>query len=160
MMAEQFVARGLGQPAQVLVHRAVEMLQKIFRQQDDVVAALAQGRRAELDHVQAVKQILPEIVLADGFDDVPVGGGDEADIDAQFIVAAHARESAVLQKAEQLGLQRPAHVADFVQKNGAAMGFLDAAQFLFDSAGEGAFFVAEEFAFQQVFGMAAQLMRM
>ena len=151
-MAEQFVARGLGQPANVLVHRGVEMLQKRLRQQEDVLAPFAQGRRTELDHVEPVKQVLPEIVLADGFDDVLVGGGDEADIHPQLVIAPHARKRAVLQKAQQLGLQRTAHVADLVQENGAAVGFLHAAQLLFDSAGEGAFLVAEQFAFQQVFG--------
>ena len=84
--------------------------------------------------------------------DVAVGGGDEADVDAQFLRAADARERAVLQKPQQLGLKRLAHVGDFVEKNRAAVGLLDAAGFLFDRAGERAFFVAEQFAFQQRLG--------
>ena len=63
-------------------------------------------------------------------DDVAVGGGDQADIDPQFLRAADAREGAVLQKPQQLGLQRPAHVRDFVQEDRAAVGFLDAAGLL------------------------------
>ena len=89
---------------------------------------------------------------ADGLDDVAVGGGDEAHVDPQFLRAAHAGEAAVLEEAQQLGLERPAHVADFVQEDGAAVGFLDAAGFLLQGAGEGAFFVAEQLAFQQRFG--------
>ena len=85
-------------------------------------------------------------------DDVAVGGGDEADVDAQFLRAADAREGAVLQKPQQLGLQRLAHVGDFIEKNRAAVGFLDAAGLLFQRAGERALFVAEQFAFQQRFG--------
>jgi hypothetical protein len=64
-------------------------------------------------------------------DDVAVGGGDEPDVDAQFLRAADARERAVLQKAQQLGLQRLAHVGDFIEKNRAAVGFLDAAGLCF-----------------------------
>ena len=41
-----------------------EMLQKMLGQQQNVLAALAQRRQAELHHVQAVKQILAEFVLA------------------------------------------------------------------------------------------------
>ena len=66
-------------------------------------------------------------------------------------VAADAGERAVLQKPQQFGLERLAHVADFVQKNRAAIGFLDAAGFLFHRAGESALFVAEQFAFQEGF---------
>jgi hypothetical protein len=109
------------------------------------------GRRTELDDVEAVEKVFAEIVLADGFDDVAVGGGDEADIHVQFIIAADAGEGAVFQEAEQFGLERAAHVADFVEENGAVVGFLDAAEFLADGAGEGAFFVAEQFAFEEVF---------
>ena len=83
--------------------------------------------------------------------DVAVGGGDEADVHMQFIVAANAGVGAVLQETEQFGLERAAHVADFVQEDGAVVGFLDAAEFLFDGAGEGALFMAEKFAFQEVF---------
>ena len=69
-----------------------------------------------------------------------------------LLVAADAGEGAVFEEAEQFGLEGAAHVADFVQEDGAAVGFFDAAEFLADGAGEGAFFVAEEFAFQEVLG--------
>ena len=115
-------------------------------------AAFAQGRGTERDDVEAVEQVFAEIVLADGFDDVAVGGGDEADVHLKFLVAADAGEGAVFEEAEEFGLEGAAHVADFIQEDGAAVGFLDAAEFLADGAGEGAFFVAEEFAFQEVFG--------
>ena len=85
-------------------------------------------------------------------DDVAVGGGDEADVHFEFLVAADAGEGAVFQEAEEFGLEGAAHVADFIQEDGAAVGLLDAAEFLADGAGEGAFFMAEEFAFEEVFG--------
>ena len=68
--------------------------------------------------------------VGDGLDDVAVGGGDEPDVDAQFLRAADAGERAVLQKAQQLGLQRAAHVGDLIEENRAAVGFLDAARLL------------------------------
>ncbi len=65
---------------------------------------------------------------------------------------AHARERAVLQEPEQLGLERAAHVGNLIQENRAAVGLFDAAGLLPVGAGEGAFFVAEEFAFQEGLG--------
>ena len=73
------------------------------------------------------------------------------DVDAQFLRAADARERAVLQKPQQLGLQRPAHVGDLVQENRAAVGLLHAPGLLLERAGERAFLVAEQFAFEQRF---------
>ncbi len=99
-----------------------------------------------------MKQIFAELFGGNGLHDVAVGRGDEADIDAQFLRAADAREAAVFQKPQQLGLKRLAHVGDFIEKNRAAIGFLDATEFLFERAGERAFFVAEQFAFQKRFG--------
>ena len=116
------------------------------------LAAFPQRRQAELHDVQPVKQIFAELVRGDGLGDVAVGRGDETHVDAQFLRAADAREGAVLQKPQQLGLKRLAHVGDFVEKNRAAVGLLHASGFLFQRAGERAFFVAEQFAFEQRFG--------
>src|SRR5208283_4273783 len=108
----------------------------MLRQQQDIVAAVAQGRQLDLHDVQPVKQILAELAAADGLREVAVRRGNEADIDAQLLRAADARERAVLQKAKQLGLKRLAHVGDFVEKNRAAVGFLDSSRLLFQRAGE------------------------
>ena len=69
----------------------------------------------------------------------------------KFLRAADARERAVFQKPQQLGLQRLAHVGDFVEKNRAAIGFFNAAGFLFQRAGERALFVAEQVRFRAAF---------
>ena len=82
----------------------------------------------DLHDVQPVKQILAELAAGDGLREVAVRRGDEPDVDAQFLRAADARERAVFEKAEQLGLKRLAHVGDFVEENRAAVGFLDAAR--------------------------------
>jgi hypothetical protein len=53
------------------------------------------------------------------------------------------------QDAEQLGLKLHGDVAHFVEENGSFIGEFEASNFLIDGAGEGAFFVSEEFTFQQ-----------
>ena len=152
MVRGELFAGGTGQSFNLLLHHGVEVPQEVLGQHGHVRAALAQGRRAELHDVQAVEQILAELVLADGSNDVAIGRGDEPHVDPQLGVAPHAGEGAVFQKPQQLGLERAAHVANLVQKNGAAVRLLDAARFLFDRTGEGALLVTEQLALQQRLG--------
>ena len=67
----------------------------------------------------------------------------------EFDVGADAVETPLLGHAEQLGLQRRGHVGDFIQEDGAVVGHLEAANPLRHRAGEGAFLVPEELAFEQ-----------
>ena len=55
----------------------------------------------------------------------------------------------VLQDAQQLGLQLQRNVANFIQEQRAPMRKFHAPEFLADRAGESAFFMSEQFAFQQ-----------
>ena len=60
-------------------------------------------------------------------------------------------EAALLGHAQQLGLQAAGDMSrNFIQEDRAAVGHLEAADALRHRAGEGAFFVAEKFAFEQV----------
>ena len=67
-------------------------------------------------------------------------------------VAADALEGAALQHAENFRLRGRRHVADFIQENRAVVALLEFADALDRRAGERAFFVAEQFAFQKLFG--------
>ena len=58
----------------------------------------------------------------------------------------------LLQHAQNLGLNRGAHVADFVEEQAAAIGLLEAADALPIGARERALFVAEQFGFEQRLG--------
>jgi hypothetical protein len=81
-----------------------------------------------------------------------VRGADDAHIDRDLLTPADALDGALLQEAQQLGLQRKRQVADFVEHQGAAAGGLDLAERLLGGTGEGAFLVAEQLAFEQVLG--------
>lgn len=72
-----------------------------------------------------MEKILPKFPLLDRLDDVAVRGGDESDVDMQLLCAADAGEGAVLEKPQQLRLERPARVANLVQKNGPPVRLLD-----------------------------------
>ncbi len=74
---------------------------------------------------------------------------DDADVYLDRLVAADARDLAVFQHAQQLGLQRQRHVADFVEEQGAAVGIFETALAHLVGAGEGAGLVAEQLVVEQ-----------
>src|SRR5205809_60198 len=99
-----------------------------------------------------MKKVLAKLILFYSLNDIAIRRGNETHVDAQLFVAADANECAILEEAQQLGLQGPAHVADFVEEDRAAIGFFHAAQLGFDRAGECALLVAEELAFEEGLG--------
>ena len=86
-------------------------------------ARVAQRRQRDRQHVQPVEQVLAELSRAcTSSSQVPVGRRDHADVDADVGRAADALERLLLEKAQQLGLQRRHHLADLVEEHRAAVG--------------------------------------
>ena len=79
-----------------------------------------------------------------------MGGGDQAYIHPQGLLAAHALEGAILQYPQEPHLNGRGQLADFVEKEGAAIGALEPTQAAIGGAGEAAAFVTEEFRVHQV----------
>ena len=97
-------------------------------QQPDVVAPLAQRRDLDVHDVEAVKQILAELVRRHAIDQPTVGRGDDANVDARrAAIGADALNLAVLEKPQQQRLHLQAHLADFVHEDRAAMRLLEPA---------------------------------
>ncbi len=121
------------------------------REQRDVVAAFAQRRQGELDHAQAVIEVLAKLAGAALVVEILVGGGDDAHVDADGLGVAQARDGAFLQRAQQLGLQLERHLVDLVEKDGAAVGELELADLAaLARPREGAAAVAEDLGLHQV----------
>ena len=108
-------------------------------------------RHHDGEHVQAVIKVFAEVAFARHHRQVAVGGGDDAHIDLDRALGADRIDFAFLQRAQQLDLHVQAQFADLVQEQGAAIGFLEFAQMLVGGAGEGAFLMAEQDGFDQVF---------
>ena len=83
---------------------------------------------------------------------VAVGRGDDAHVDLQRRRAADALEALLLERAQDLGLQRQRQVADLVEEQRAAMRQLELARLARDRAGERALLVAEELGLEQRLG--------
>ena len=123
---------------------------EMLGQRHDLARPIAQRRHANLDHVEAIIEVLAKALLAHRLFERLVGGGDDAGVDLRGRRAADPLESLVLQKAQQLGLQRGREVADLVEKDRAAVGRLEPARLVLDCAGERAANVSEQLAFQQM----------
>ena len=128
-----------------------EALDEMTGQRNDVAGAVAQRRHQDGKHVQPVIQVLAEAALARHASQVAVGGADDAHIHLHRPFGADGIDFALLQGAQQLDLHVQAKLADLVQEQGTAVGFLEFAQMLVAGAGERALFVAEQDALDQVF---------
>ena len=124
--------------------------QKTFREQSEIFRPLAQRRHDDRDDIQAIQQIFAERVLFDHVGEIAIGRGDDAHVRAPRDRVADAFVFAILDEAQQFRLQRKRHIADFIEKQSAAFGLIDATQFIFGSAGKRAFFVTEQFALEQL----------
>ena len=118
-------------------------------------SALAQRREVNFERVDAEHQVLAEIALLDHFVQVAMGGADDAHIDGERLVFADAADFAAFQHAQQFGLHRLGQLADFVEEQRAAVGDFEQADAVLVGAGEAAFAMAEQFAFDQTFRQRA-----
>ena len=90
------------------------------------------------------------MALLNLFLEVLVGGGHYAYVHLNVSVAAYAGELALLKDAQDLGLRGKAHIANLVQEQRSAVGLLELALMLLHGRCEGALFVAEELALDEL----------
>ena len=142
-------------PRDVLARLFADLLQEMLGQQRNVGDALAQRRQFDVDHVDAVVEILAESPVGHHPAEVVVRGQDHARIDVERLRAADLLELEVLQHAKQFDLHGRAGRADFVEEDRPFVGQLELADLFAHRAGERAGHVAEQFAFQQRLGQRA-----
>ena len=123
---------------------------QVLDEQRDVLAAIAQRRERDREHVEPIVQVAAEAALAHFLGQIAVGRGDDAHVDVHRARAAQPLELSFLQHAQQLGLQLERQLADFVEEERAAVGELEAADLGRVRAGERAALAAEQLALDQV----------
>ena len=116
----------------------------------NVLAAIAQRRNGDRKHVEPVVQVATETTLPDFLGQVPIGRRDDADIDVDRARAAQPLDLALLQHAEQLGLELERQLADLVEQNRSPVRQLEAANLRRVRAGEGAALAPEQLALDEV----------
>ena len=126
---------------------------KWSRNKRDFVAALAQRRNLDVEHVEPVVQVGPEFALFDPLGQIAVGGGDHADVGGRLhAIGADAPDLAVLEKAEHESLHAQTGLADFVEEDGAAVGEFQQAGLVAVCTGEAAPHMTEQLRLEQRIG--------
>lgn len=103
----------------------------------------------DADDVEAVEQIFAKLAIGHSFLQILVGGGDDPHIHLHRLVAADPVELAIGQHPQQPGLHIQRHVANLVEKQGTAVGLLEAAVADVVGAGEGPLLVTEQLRFDR-----------
>ncbi len=88
----------------------------------------AQRREAERKDVEPVVEVFAEAPGGDFLAQPPVGGRQHAHVEGQRGAAAEPLDLALLQHAQQFGLQRQRHFGDLIQQQRAALRLLELAR--------------------------------
>ncbi len=126
-----------------------KFFEEVGGKKGDVAVAVFEGGEGDVDDVDAEVEVFAEFALANPVFEVAVGGGDKTEVDVDRGFAADAFEAAFLKDAEEFDLERGVELGDFVEEEGAGVGEFEAAFATAGGAGEGAFFVAEEFGLEE-----------
>ncbi len=111
------------------------------------------GGQLDRHHAEPVVEVLPEEALLDGLFRVPVHRRDEADVHHGIgLLGADPADHAVLDDAQQLGLQRHRHLGQLVEEERAAVGGLEQARLVAIGAGKGPLPVPEHLALEEGLG--------
>src|SRR5579859_4640663 len=138
-LRHQFTGKRLG----TAVVLAIVILEEVRDEIRNVVGAFAQWRQMQIHDVDAVKQVGTEGAVFNLLFEFAVRGADYAHFDFLVFLRADAAELTVLQKLQQLRLQRHIEFGNFIEEQRAAMRHLDATGLHSIGAGESSFFVAE-----------------
>ena len=114
------------------------------------VAAIAKQRQVQGNPVQSVVKILAKFAVLNHLADVAMRGADHMQIDRNGLIASERNDFAFFDHTQQARLQHQRHIADFIEKQRAAVGLENLSHPAFlHRAGECAARVAEQLALDQ-----------
>src|SRR6185436_1941304 len=105
-IAQEDIAHGVRQLHRVALGGAGEEVEEVRGEARDVLGSVAERRDHELDDIEPIKEIFAQSARAHVGLEIAVGGGDDAYVGAARPGLADALELAVLEKAQELGLER------------------------------------------------------
>src|ERR1700674_2664864 len=138
-----------GDPFNGFFHRLTEALEKVAREQGNVVPALAQGWHLYGNHAETIIEVLAEAAFRNLLFELLVRSGNDADIHIRFFRTADRADLAFLQDSIELHLHGQAHIPDLVHEERAAVGGLEKALAVFVSPSESALHITEKFGLQE-----------
>src|SRR5690606_27987206 len=94
--------------------------QEVICEQRDVIVAIAERRQVQRDDVQPVVQVAAERAATDLLVEIAIRRRDDAHVDVDGLRRADGYDLALLQRAQQLHLQRGRHLGNLVEEERAA----------------------------------------
>src|SRR5690606_4676793 len=92
VVVEENVCRLVGESGDLPPVHGGELIQEVTHQERNILAAIAQRGDRQFDDVQPVIKIFAKCSVVDGFRQIAVGGGDDANIDGHRGLAPHGPE--------------------------------------------------------------------
>ena len=126
------------------------LLEEVVGEDRNFFTPLTQGRQLNADDVQPEEQVFTQLAFRHGLLEVAVGGRDDPHVHVHVVLAPQARELAVLQDLQQLGLERRAHLAHFVEEHRAVVGKFKFPSLVLNGTRKRAALKAEELGFEQL----------
>ena len=127
----------------------------MLHQQRNIVNAFPQGRQDNGNDIQTVIQIITESAVLDHILQMTVGSSDNSHIHMDRFLAAYAVKFLLLQYPQKFDLHFLVHFANFIEEYRAVVSQFKLAQLALYRTREGAFFMTEQFRFQQSAGNRA-----
>ena len=122
------------------------------RQGGDIFMAFPQERKTNGNDVQTIIKIFSKCPLFDHLLQVPIGSGNEPDINLFGFCSSHGRKLSLLQYPQEFCLNGQADIANLIEKDRSAVGHLEKSRLGRHRTGEGSPDVTEQFALQQILG--------
>jgi hypothetical protein len=95
------------------------------RHRQNILGPLAKWRDEVLDYVEPIIEILAEGAFAHRLAQIFVGGGDDAQVDADVSQPSQPAEALVLKHPQEFRLQQQRDLANFVQEKRSFVGQLE-----------------------------------
>ena len=129
----------------------------MFDEQRDVIRAVSKSRQMDGDHAQPVIQVLADGSRLERLLDRLIRRGDDAHIDRKLSRIPEMANAALLKDTHQFHLKVGGHFHHFIQKDRAPVGCAKQTFRVADRAGESAFLITKQFAFNQIFRQRATI---
>jgi len=129
----------------------------MLRERFDILPALPEGRNSDVDHVEAIEQVLPEVPLPDHLFQTSVGRHDNTCVALENPGSTHSLELVLLEKPQQFDLCGRIQFPYLVNEEGPAVSKLEPALSGGHRTGESPPFVAEQFTLQNTVGQGSAI---
>src|SRR6185369_16472826 len=102
------------------------------------------------EHAEPEVEVLAQRFVGNRLARIAVRGGDQARVDALFLLAADGQDHALLQNAQEMRLQLDRHLRQLVEEHSASVGALEEAEVAANRAREATLLVTEQLAAREI----------